>query len=189
MAGHRFKPEKAAKLLDTNRKQLIPQEKVVELLSIEENDIVADLGAGNGYLTLPYAKETSQSLYAVDIEVKMLELLKERAAKEGIYNIQYIESNLEEIQLQDNSVDKAVVAFVMHEIPNMEKALGEFKRILKPGGRLLILDWEAVEAEVGPPIHERISSEDMRKFMIEKGYKSEVVPFNSDVYAITLDNK
>lgn len=187
MAGHRFKPEKAEKLLDPKRKELIPPDRVLELLAINDNDLVADLGAGNGYLTLPLAKETSQEVYAVDIEAKMLELLKERADKEGLTNIRYVESNLEDIKLEDNSVDKAVVAFVMHEIPNMEKALSEFNRILKPDGKLLILDWEAVEAEIGPPLHERISSEAMKKFITEKGYRPDVVQLNSNVYAVIMN--
>ena len=50
----------------------------------------------------------------------------------------------------------------MHEIPNMEKAISKCNRILKPNGRLLILDWEA---EVGPPFQERMSSQEMKQFL------------------------
>jgi len=186
MVGHRFKPEKAEKLLDPKRKELIPPDKILEILSLNKEDVVADLGAGNGYLTIPLAKETNETVYAIDIEIKMLELLKERAEKENLMNIQYIESNLESIRLEGNVVDKAVVAFVMHEIPNMEKALSEFKRILKSQGKLLILDWEAIESEVGPPLHERISSNEMASFLQRKGFNPKVELLNPSVYAIIM---
>lgn len=79
MVGHRFKPEKAEKLLDPKRRELIPPDKVMEILDVQKSDIVADLGAGNGYLTIPLAEQTGEVVYAVDIEPKMLELLKARA--------------------------------------------------------------------------------------------------------------
>ncbi|PLR82194.1 SAM-dependent methyltransferase [Bacillus canaveralius] len=189
MAGHRFNPEKADKLLDTKRKELIDPEQVISLLGLRKNDAVADLGAGNGYFTIPLAKETNDVVYAVDIEPKMLELLKERASKENLKNIQFIESDLENINLKERSVSKAVVAFVMHEIPNMEKALGEFKRILKPNGTLLILEWEAVKTEAGPPLHERIASGDMEQFLWKNGLKSSAVSLNEAIYAVAIDIK
>lgn len=189
MAGHRFKPEKAEKLLDPKRQELIPPDIVIETLDIQKSDMVADLGAGNGYFTLPLAKQTNETVYAVDIEPRMLDLLKERADKEKLQNIQYIESNLENIQLKDNSVDKAVIAFVMHEIPNMEKAISEFKRILKLDGRLVIVEWEATESEIGPPLHERISSKDMHQFLLENGIHSKSIQLNEAMYILSIDIK
>lgn len=189
MAGHRFNPEKAEKLLAPNRRELIDLEKAMLLLNIQDADTVADFGSGNGFFTLPFAKATNEAVYAVDIEPKMLELLKERAEQEGIRNIQYIESNLEEIKLDDCLVNKAIIAFVMHEIPNMEKALNEFKRIMKRNGRFLILDWEAVESEIGPPLHHRISSSDMQLFLSKNGLKSEVTLLHESIYAIIVELK
>ena len=187
MAGHRFNHEKAEKLLAPNRRELIDLEKAMLLLNIQDTDTVADFGAGNGFFTLPFAKATNETVYAVDIEPKMLDLLKERAVQEGISNIQYIESNLEEIKLDDRLVNKAIIAFVMHEIPNMEKALNEFKRIMKRNGRLLILDWEAVESEMGPPLHHRISSTDMQLLLAKNGLDSEVTLLHESIYAITVE--
>ncbi|MDF0728635.1 methyltransferase domain-containing protein [Cytobacillus sp. S13-E01] len=187
MVGHRFKPEKAQKLIDPKRMKLINPEQVIEMLNIQKSDIIADLGAGNGYFTIPLAKETNEMVFAVDIEPKMLELLNERAHNERVSNIQFIASDLENIQLKENSVNKAVVAFVMHEIPNMEKAIEEFKRIIKPNGRLVILEWEAVDSEMGPPLHERISSDKMKNFMLENGYNSTVISLNDVIYAIQMD--
>ncbi|MEQ6377400.1 class I SAM-dependent methyltransferase [Bacillaceae bacterium S4-13-58] len=187
MTGHRFKPEKAEKLLDPKRTKLILPEKVIEYLDIQENDVVADLGAGNGFLTIPLAQKNKADVFAVDIEPKMLDLLKERAQTEKLNNIHYIVSDLEDIKMDSAQVNKTVIAFVMHEIPNLEKALSEFKRITKSGGRILIIDWEAIESEVGPPLHERISSAKMESFLKEKGFSTKVYKPNESVYAISCD--
>lgn len=187
MTGHRFNPEKADKLIAPQRKELIDLEKVVELLDIQETDSLADFGAGNGFFTIPFAEKTKETVYAVDIEPKMLDLLKERAEQVGAGNIQYIESNLEEIELDDHLVNKGIVAFVMHEIPNMVKALAEFTRIIRPNGRLLILDWEAVESEMGPPLHHRISSTDMQAFLKKNGLNSKITLLHEAIYAITVE--
>lgn len=187
MTGHRFKPEKAGKLLDPKRQELIPPNKVLEILEIQVSDSVADLGAGNGYFTLPLAEQTKETIYAVDIEPKMLGLLKERANQANHQNIKYIQSDLENIQLKDNSVDKAVMAFVLHEIPDMKKAISECKRILKDNGRLAILEWEAVESEMGPPLHERISSHSLKQFLQVNGFQPNVISLNQTMYAVLVE--
>ncbi|SDP48550.1 Methyltransferase domain-containing protein [Litchfieldia salsa] len=127
LAGHRCNPVKADKLLDPERLQHVSPEQVIKELNINKENVIADLGAGNGFFTLPLARETNQNVYAVDIEEKMLNLLKENALSEDINNIHYTLSNLEDIHLNDDLVDKVLVAFVVHEIPNLKKALSEFK--------------------------------------------------------------
>lgn len=189
MAGHRFKPEKASKLLDPKRTKRVQMDKILELLDIQDSDHIADLGAGNGFFTIPMAKATDGTVYAVDIEPKMLELLTERAEKENLQNIEYIVSNLEDIQLEAQSVHKAVVAFVMHEIPDMRKAIGEFKRILKPDGILVIVEWQVVESEMGPPLNERISSDSMEQLLLDNGLESKVFSLNESVYAVLMNMK
>ena len=184
MVGSRFNPDDADKLLSTKRKELLPPHKVIEILDISTDDIVADLGAGNGYFTIPIAKGTKKTVYAVDIEPKMLGMLKDNAVKEQIKNIEYVVSDLENIQLDKNLVNKVFIAFVIHEVPNIVKALTEIKRILKPGGQLLLLEWEAVETEIGPPFHERIPSEKMGEILRENGFEIEITHLNSAIYAI-----
>ncbi|MBA4537740.1 class I SAM-dependent methyltransferase [Bacillus aquiflavi] len=189
MGGHhRFKPEKAAKLLDPKREELLPIKEVLALLKIKEDEIIADLGCGNGYLTVPLLSK-AKHVYAVDIEPKMLELLKERIDGEKINDITYVVSNLEQIDLNTNSVDKAVVAFVAHEIAHLDKAIGEFKRMIRQNGTILIIDWEAVEMEMGPPVHERIPSEQLKQSFEEYGFKVTLGHLNSGIYYLKAQIK
>lgn len=66
MTGHRFRPEKAGKLLDPKRKNIVSPEQVMDVLEIKLGDIVADLGAGNGYFTVPIAQKTKAPVYAIE---------------------------------------------------------------------------------------------------------------------------
>ena len=182
MAGKRFKPGKADRLLDPKRKEIISPEQVIAHLEVKKTDHVADFGAGNGYFTLPLA-EVAEKVYAVDIEKQMLDLLQNRAIE--VANIDYIVSNLEQINLADQVADKAIAAFVIHEVPDLKKAFGEFKRIIKPGQQLLVLEWEAIEMEMGPPLHERISSHKMKEIFEENGLEAEVHHFHEAVYGVT----
>ncbi|MFD1608718.1 class I SAM-dependent methyltransferase [Oceanobacillus luteolus] len=185
MSGERFHPSKANKLIDPKRYELLVPNKIIKDFGVGEGDIVADLGAGNGFFTIPLAEKTKTIVYAVDIEPKMLELLKERAKKANIDNIQYVLSDLEEIKLDDHSVDKAVISLVLHELPNLQQALKEVKRILKSGGQLYLLEWEEVESEMGPPLHERISSSDMIEILKKQGFAVEMSYSNDSVYGLT----
>jgi ubiquinone/menaquinone biosynthesis C-methylase UbiE len=134
-------------------------------------------------------KKRKKTVYAVDIEPKMFNFLKERADTEKIKNIKYVVSDLEKIDLDENSVDKAIVAFVLHEVSSLGQALNEFKRMLSPGGMLLVLEWEAVETEIGPPLHERISSEKMKEIFNQNGLHPELLHINEAIYALKIMNK
>lgn len=180
----RFNPEKADMLMGLERKKRLPPNKIVGLLNIEPDDAVADLGAGNGYFAIPMAKQSENTVYAVDIEPKMLEMLKENARKEQVENIKYVKSDLDHIQLDDQSVSKVMISLVMHEVPDINRTLREIKRILKPGGMVLIIEWKAVETESGPPVYIRISSEEMVRLLEKKGFVTEVISFYSEYYGV-----
>ncbi|TLS38753.1 class I SAM-dependent methyltransferase [Pseudalkalibacillus caeni] len=186
MAGHRFNPEKAEKLHSPERTKLLPPDQILSMLELGPSDHVADLGAGSGFFTLPIAKQVT-TVYAVDIEPKMLDVLKGRAEEAEVDNVEFVISDLENVQLDDNSVDKAINAFVAHEIPDLPKALNELKRILKPTGQALLLDWAPVEhPEAGPPAHERIPVEKLQNIVEENGFQTEERSINPNYYILVL---
>lgn len=188
MTDKRFNPEKAQSLLREERKKALPPDEIMSYLGLQSSDKVADLGAGNGYFTIPIAKN-AEKVYAVDIEPKMLEMLRENAGEEKLDNIKYVESDLDHIKLEDESVNRVIIAFVMHEVPNVDRTLAEIKRILKPGGQMLLLDWEAVETESGPPLDHRISSTKAKKILERNSFDTEAIPLNPANYAVRATPK
>ena len=84
--------------------------------------------------------EVAKSVTAVDISPEMLAQLRARAAKQGITNVETVEGEIEDLPLPDASFDVAVLSQALHHAVKPARALAEAKRILVPGGRLLVID-------------------------------------------------
>lgn len=109
------------------------------LLQLAPRGRFVDLGVGDGLVTLMLS-EVASSVTAVDISSEMLEQLRQRAARKGIANIETVEADIEDLPLADASYDVVVMSQALHHARSPEKALREARRILVPGGRLLVLD-------------------------------------------------
>lgn len=184
MTEHKFNFEHADKLWSDDRKEVLPVDRIMEKMELRKHDIVADLGAGNGYFTIPMAKYTEETVYAVDIEPRMLGLLKNQAEHEQINNIRDITAGLDDTPISENSIDKVLVSQVIHEVPSLENALNEIKRILKPDGVLFLIEFNTTESDDGPPMHIRIPSEKMTNELQESGFSTSVLELNANEYAI-----
>jgi ArsR family transcriptional regulator len=99
----------------------------------------ADLGIGDGLLTLMLS-EIAERVTAVDISPEMLAQLAERARKQGIANVETVQGEIEDLPLPDASFDVAVLSQALHHAEAPEQALAEARRILVPGGRVLVID-------------------------------------------------
>lgn len=109
------------------------------LLQLAPRGRYADLGIGDGLLTLMLS-EVAQSVTAVDISSEMLKQLRARAEKRAITNVETVEGDIEDLPLSDASYDVAVLSQALHHAKSPRRALEEARRILVPGGRLLVID-------------------------------------------------
>ena len=187
MGGHRFNPEKADLLVDPKREETLSPTKMAELLELKPGEIIADLGAGNGFFAIPFARKTKEKLVAIDIEPLMLEKLKERAREAGIKNIEYKVSSLENLQLEGGTFDKILTALVLHEVSDLQGVLSSIHKALKPNGKALIIEWEKVETDSGPPLQERISSEEMVEIVQKLPFNTTVHKLNDAQYGVLLE--
>ncbi|MFD1019514.1 class I SAM-dependent methyltransferase [Thalassobacillus hwangdonensis] len=183
MSEKKFNPEKADKLLTKEREEKIQPKALMDRLQISESDTIADLGAGNGFFTLPLAKRTKEKVYAVDLEPQMLDLLRQRVEEAQLKNVDYVVSDLENIDLKDDTADKLMVAFVIHEVGSIPQALSEMKRIMKKDAQVMFVEWEAVESESGPPLHHRIPSDELMKILDQEGFSAKLISMD-EVYAV-----
>jgi ubiquinone/menaquinone biosynthesis C-methylase UbiE len=185
LSDKRFNPDMAEKLFSEERQIILPTEKIIDTIHVDRNDVIADLGSGNGYFTVPFAK-VAKHVYAVDIEPKMLSLLEDYANKEDVSNIEYVVSDLEDIQMGNGQANIVFVAFVIHEIERMGKVLGEFKRILIPGGKLVLLEWKPDDnPDMGPPSHERIAPDDLQEILYQNGLSASLFYENEKMYGLS----
>jgi ubiquinone/menaquinone biosynthesis C-methylase UbiE/DNA-binding transcriptional ArsR family regulator len=101
--------------------------------------VIADLGAGEGAFSLLLAQR-AQQVIAVDNSDKMVELGTQLAKKQGVAALEYRKGDLEAVPIADSTVDMALFSQSLHHALHPERAIGEAWRILKPGGRITILD-------------------------------------------------
>jgi ubiquinone/menaquinone biosynthesis C-methylase UbiE len=121
------------------RRWIQPPFKLIEKLGINLSDVAMDFGCGPGFYTIELAKK-AKNVVAVDLSPEMLKKAQNKAAKAGVKNIQFLQSNGTNIQLEDGSVDLILLATVYHEVGENEAVLKEFSRILKPDGKLVVVE-------------------------------------------------
>lgn len=129
--------------------------KVVESVGIQAGMDVADFGAGSGFYSLASAKALASTgrVYAIDVQKDLLSKLKNHAIKEGIYNIEVIWGDVEKIngtKLRDFSIDVVFICNIFFMAEEKEVIIKEAKRILKPGGRVVFVDWADSFGGLGP---------------------------------------
>ncbi|WP_147804324.1 class I SAM-dependent methyltransferase [Alkalicoccus halolimnae] len=185
MQGKRFAAKHADKLIDPARREILRAEEIVNLLLPGFGGTIADIGAGNGYFSIPLASRAAR-VNAMDIEPRMLEMLRLRAEQADINNITYIGGTAEDIPLDDNSQDAVLFAFVYHEVDYPVKVLQEIKRILRPGGRAVIADWGEKVRELGPPQHERLEAEEVQKDAAAAEFSVVHTEIRQDVFWVEL---
>jgi ubiquinone/menaquinone biosynthesis C-methylase UbiE len=118
--------------------------RVIEALDIAPGDSVADLGAGSGYFTFRLAEATGPTgtVYAVDIDEEMLDLVMEEARERNAANVERVLAEPEDPKLPDGEIDLVFTSNTYHHIGDREQYFARLKRDLSPRGRVAILDYD-----------------------------------------------
>jgi len=152
-----FDPKHAPMLdADWRVNELQPENLVRDIAGIKTGDTCIDLGSGTGTFAIPMAEAVGRSgrVYAVDNSERMLGMI---IAKNPPPQLITIEADVAQIGLGDGIADVCLLAFILHEVQEQDKLIAEAYRLMKPGGRVIILEWRT-EADIPmPPKHRRIS--------------------------------
>ena len=118
----------------------ITRERLRSVLEPSAGERVLEVGPGTGYYALPVAGWLGPGgrLDVLDIQQEMLDHTLRRAASEGIANISGVRADAREMPFEDSSFDAAYLVTVLGEIPDQETALRELRRVVKPGGRIIV---------------------------------------------------
>jgi SAM-dependent methyltransferase len=173
----KFDPSRTPNLDAPERREAIPPASIVCAVGPVPGMALADLGCGTGTFTWPVveALKGEGTFYAVDSSEVMLGHLRERArAHPWGRAVVPVLSTDQAVPLPDGCLDTAVLGSVYHEIPDRPAYLLEVGRLLRPGGRVVIIDWrplpEGAERTVGPPPHHRLPEETARREVEGAGY-------------------
>lgn len=154
--------------------KFINPEEIISELEITEGMSVGDFGAGNGYFAFPLAKKVGSSgrVYALDILREKLETIESQAKVLGLGNITVKRANLEMLggsKLEDGSLDWVFLVNMLFQ--NKDKALiiSESARVLKKGGKILIVEWSAKKASFGPEGELRVTRNELSELALNSG--------------------
>jgi ubiquinone/menaquinone biosynthesis C-methylase UbiE len=122
----------------------------MRLIRVARGSAVADLGAGSGYFTVRLARAVGSAgkVYAVDIQQGMLDLLQRAVTRERLTNVIPVLSTENDPRLPEQSLDLVLMVDVYHELSSPQVTLAHLKRALKPGGRLVLLEYRAEDPDV-----------------------------------------
>ncbi len=123
---------------------------LVNLLRFKEGDVVADIGVGTGYIARRIASKigVTGTVYGVDIQQEMLDLLSEKMAEAGVLNVKGVLGTITDPKLPPESVDLAIMVDVYHEFSHPYEMLQNICRALKPGGRLVFVEYRAEDPKI-----------------------------------------
>jgi arsenite methyltransferase len=119
---------------------------VIMALALQSKEVVADIGAGTGYFSRRLARHAA-TVFAVDIDPKLLEI----AAKNKLANLKLVHAKMDDPALPSASVDTIFICDVWHHIDGRPAYLQKLKQALKPGGRIVVIDFKEGKLPVGPP--------------------------------------
>ena len=156
--SHVFNPKRIAALESEERRTWQNPEKTLELLELKPSYVVADLGCGTGYFTVPLADKVKK-VYGIDIQKEMLTVLEQKIKKQKILNIETVLSKENEIPLQTESIDLLLSVNTLHEFRDKEAIICEMRRVLRADGKAAIIDFKKEETDFGPPVAIRFSEE------------------------------
>ena len=149
-------------------------EKIAGQLDIAPNAIIADFGSGSGFFAIAFSKIVGPSgqIFAIDVLSTALESVRSQSKIEGLFNIKIIHGNLEKqggSTLSEKSCDLVFIANVLFQVPDKSSLINEAARVLKPDGRLAVLEWKPYIA-IGPKKESRISESELKQLILSKGF-------------------
>jgi ubiquinone/menaquinone biosynthesis C-methylase UbiE len=150
-------------LLSEQREAALQPESLLRRLGLRTGDTLADIGCGPGFFTIPAAEIVGEDgvILAADIQGEMLSAVRSRAAEHSLTNVHVVKTSDKEIPIPAGSCDLVLMAFVLNEVGQRSSFLHRAARLLKPGGRLAVLEWEKEQQPDGPPLVDRISPEEL----------------------------
>jgi ubiquinone/menaquinone biosynthesis C-methylase UbiE len=145
-----------------------------------------DIGCGQGYFALPAARIVGSSgkVYGLDIDNTGIQELRKKAETEGLHNLELLTGAAEDSLFCSGCADVIFFGIVLHDFADPSKVLENSRKMIKPDGRLVDLDWRKIEMSFGPPLVKRFNEETASRLIESSGYKIESVKNSGKYYYV-----
>jgi len=147
----------------------------LDSFGVEPGMKIADMGAGSGFYSIEAAKRVGETgkVYAIEVQKEVLARIKNEAEKSGVSNIEYIWGDIEVpngTRMGNRIVDAVLLSNTLFQVEDKKGTLMEAFRVLKPKGRILLVDWTDSFGGMGPAQNMVVTKEKARKLLEECGF-------------------
>ena len=177
-------------------KEILDANRVLDTIGLKKGDIFLDAGCGDGYMSLAASKIVGEEgkVYAVDVWEESINAFKEKIESDNIKNIEASVANItQKIPVDDESIDILYMGNVLHgfvENNEVESVMKEIQRVIKQGGSFAVVEFKKEESTHGPPLHVRITPEEVEEIVKNYGFiVKEVEDVGTYHYAIISAKK
>lgn len=150
--------------------------RALSALQLSPGQSVADFDAGAGFFTRAAAREVAPgTVWAIDANHDVLSRLKNLAVAEGLHNVEVVAGNIEKVggtHLPEGMFDAVIIANSLFAVEDKAAAAAEAARVLRPGGRVLVIDWEDSFGGLGPHPGHVVSAADAKEIFTAAGLTS-----------------
>lgn len=151
-------------------------EQNIASLSLKEGMRVADLGAGTGFYSMEASRRVGHTgkVYAVEVQKNMVKKLESELKEKGIKNVDCIWGDIEKsggTKIADESLDAVILSNILFQVSDKLGLIDETKRIIKKGGKVLLVDWTESFGGMGPAPHHVVTKKSATELFSKRGFK------------------
>jgi ubiquinone/menaquinone biosynthesis C-methylase UbiE len=148
-------------------------DEVIKALGIKDGETIADIGAGSGYFAFRFSPRVGERgrVYAVDINKDMILHMNRRIRDLKLKNVVTVLSVPDDPLLMDKSIDRFFICNTWHHVENKSQYLALMKKMLRPGGQLIIIDYKKKECPAGLPPEMKLARKDVVQAVEAGGFK------------------
>ena len=171
MAHQKFDISKLEKLNDPGRFETLRPDAMWTALGAESPDAIVEIGAGTGLFSAEFSRRAPDAtVYAADLEPRMIEWMRAHRPEVATGAVVPLLSEESSVPLDDAVADAVFMVNLHHELADPHAIYREAFRLLKPHGKLLVVDWAPIETPKGPPQSIRISAREAAGFLERAGF-------------------
>ena len=172
MDDHKFNPARAERLNDPARLEKLDPDVMWAAAGVPDPALIVDVGAGTGLLSAAFARLAPRAMvYAADLSDAMLAWMEAHLPSDVAGRVVPLKADESAVPLPDAAADLVTMIALYHELEDPAASLAEALRLLRPAGRLLIVDWKREEgATSGPSFEMRVGAEDIVAAVAAAGF-------------------